>query len=185
MNTASNPINRRALLRGTIFVAGSAVVLPGLATLGGCSATPPALTDKMGLIGAVADRIIPATETGGALAAQVPDYIAAVYDQHFTAEQQLDFAEGLGALDAAAAKQGAASFEGASAAQQDAALADLSNGSDSHSKAIFQQLRDMTVFGYYTSEVATEELAYEEIPGRYDGCVPLAEIGSAWLERGV
>jgi len=185
MGAAHNPINRRALLRGTIIVAGSAVVLPGLATLGGCSATPPALTERMGLIGAVADRIIPATETGGALAAQVPAYIAAVYDQHFTAEQQLAFAQGLGALDAVAASHGAASFEGATTAQQDAALTDLSTGSDREGKAIFQQLRDLTVFGYYTSEVASEELAYEEIPGRYDGCVPLAEIGSAWLERGV
>ena len=48
-----------------------------------------------------------------------------------------------------------------------------------------QQLRDLVIFGFYTSEAATSELSYEELPGRYDGCVPMAEIGRAWLDRGV
>ena len=57
--------------------------------------------------------------------------------------------------------------------------------SDASAKAHFSQIRDMVIFGYYTSEVASEELAYEEYPGRFDGCVPLSEIGAAWLDRGV
>jgi len=179
-------IDRRSLLRGSVTVAGVAVALPGLASLAGCTGTPPALTNSMDLIAAVSDRIIPETASPGALGAKVPDYIAAVFDQHFTPDQQRAFADGIATFDSLAEQSGAPSFASASAAQQDAVLSDLDTASDnSPAKAAFSQIRDMVIFGYYTSEVATEELAYEEYPGRYDGCVPLADIGSAWLERGV
>jgi len=179
MAETSPGLNRRSLLRGTITVAGAAIVLPSLASLAGCSSAPPALTPHLDLISAISDRIIPATDTGGALVAKVPEYIAAVFDQHFTEDQQREFVDGLSAFTDAG-------FAKASAEQRDEILSsfDSAEASDTGT-ATFQQLRDMTIFGFYTSEVATEELAYEEIPGGYDGCVPLAEIGSAWLERGV
>ncbi|MCK5345968.1 MAG: gluconate 2-dehydrogenase subunit 3 family protein [Candidatus Heimdallarchaeota archaeon] len=42
-------------------------------------------------------------------------------------------------------------------------------------------VRSYTLFGYYTSEKVGEEiLSYDPIPGSYDGCVPLADIGNAW-----
>lgn len=45
----------------------------------------------------------------------------------------------------------------------------------------FRMMKEMTLTGYYTSEVgATQELQRVVVPGRYDGCVPLAEIGRAW-----
>lgn len=172
-------MDRRTLLRGSVTVAGAAIALPALVSLGGCSSAPPTLVDHMDLISAVADRVIPATDTPGALAAKVPEYIAAVYEQHFTEDQQRDFANGLSAI----ADTG---FLKADADGQDATLGNLIQASESDAgKATFQQLRDMTIFGFYTSEIATEELAYEELPGRYDGCVPLSEIGRAWLDRGV
>ena len=169
--------DRRSFLRGSVTFAGVAVALPTFAALSGCSA--PTLDGKFNVISAVSDRIIPATDTGGAIAAKVPEYIAAVFEQHFTKEQQSEFADGLALL----ADTGIAD---ASVEAQDKTLTAFANAEwDSPERAIFQQLHDMTVFGYYTSEVATQELAYEEIPGRYDGCVPLAEVGRAWLDRGV
>lgn len=42
-------------------------------------------------------------------------------------------------------------------------------------------VRSYTLFGYYTSEKIGEEvLSYDPIPGSYQGCVPLADIGNAW-----
>ena len=179
MATWDQSMDRRSLLRGSITLAGAAIVLPSLAGLAGCTSAPPTLANHMGLISAVSDRIIPATETGGALAAKVPDYIAAVFQDHFTQDQQREFVAGLEVL-------ADAGIEGAPPAQQDTILSGISKSDPADpGKAIFQQLRDMTLFGFYTSEIATQELAYEEIPGRYVGCVPLAEVGNAWLERGV
>ena len=45
----------------------------------------------------------------------------------------------------------------------------------------FRHLKELTLTGYYTSEIgATEELQYEHTPGRYDACVPLEEVGRTW-----
>ena len=45
----------------------------------------------------------------------------------------------------------------------------------------FRTMKELTLVGYYTSEVgATQELRHEAAPGRYDGCVPLADVGKTW-----
>ena len=45
----------------------------------------------------------------------------------------------------------------------------------------FRQLKELTLAGYYTSEVgATQELRWLAAPGRYDADAPLSEIGRAW-----
>ena len=45
----------------------------------------------------------------------------------------------------------------------------------------FSHVKELTLVGYYTSEIgATQELQYEHVPGRYDGCVPLEEVGRTW-----
>ena len=45
----------------------------------------------------------------------------------------------------------------------------------------FRQLKELTLAGYYTSEVgATRELQWLAAPGRYDADVPLADVGRAW-----
>ncbi len=45
----------------------------------------------------------------------------------------------------------------------------------------FRQLKELTLSGYYTSEVgASQELQWLAAPGRYDADVPLSEVGRAW-----
>ena len=45
----------------------------------------------------------------------------------------------------------------------------------------FRQLKELTLAGYYTSEVgATQELQWLAAPGRWDADVPLSEVGRAW-----
>lgn len=171
-------VDRRSLLRSTVMIAGAAVALPSLASLAGCSA-PASIAEQMSLITAISERIIPATDTPGAVAAGVPEYIAAVFDKHFTGEQQEEFLSGLEVI-------GATGFAAQSPESQDETLSNLASAqADDAGRIIFQQLRDMTLFGYYTSETATQELSYEEIPSRYEACVPLSEVGRAWLDRGV
>ena len=47
--------------------------------------------------------------------------------------------------------------------------------------SFYRQLKELTVAGYYTSEVgASQELQFNAVMGRYDPDVPLAEIGRAW-----
>lgn len=184
--TQMDRVDRRAVLRGAVTIAGASVVLPAFASLGGCSSAPASIEAKMPLIQAVSDRVIPATDTPGALTAGVPDYIAAVFDGHFTEEQKADFSAGLARFDKLAEAEGASAFAEATTDQQDAVLAQLDGAEHgSGERETWHQLRDMVIFGFYTSEAGAEELAYEELPGRYAGCLPFEEIGRAWLERGV
>lgn len=45
----------------------------------------------------------------------------------------------------------------------------------------WRTMKELTLVGYYTSEAgATQELRYAAVPGRYEGCVPLAQVGRAW-----
>ena len=45
----------------------------------------------------------------------------------------------------------------------------------------FRTIKELTVLGYYTSEIgATKELKYVAVPERFEGCVPLTQIGRTW-----
>ncbi|MEL7444641.1 MAG: gluconate 2-dehydrogenase subunit 3 family protein [Pseudomonadota bacterium] len=183
--TSSSELSRRSLLRGTITIAGAAIMLPAMGGLAGCSSAPPALDTHTGLLSALADRIIPETDTPGAIAAGVPQYISDVFTDFFTEEQQQEFVDGLADLSASLAEESGGDFTTVDAERQDEALTGFLAKDGMPGQALWQQVRDITIFGYYTSEVATQELSFEEVPGRYDACLPLAEIGSAWLDRGV
>ena len=179
-------MDRRHALKGIVTIAGASIALPGLTSLAGCSSAPPTLQAHTELLTAIVDRIIPKTDTPGAVDAGVPQYIAEVFAQFFTQDQQSAFVDGLVDLDAAAQSELGQAFTSASAIQQDAALTAIDTAStNALGKAAWTQLRDMVIFGFYTSEAATQELSYEELPGRYNGCVPLSQVGNAWLERGV
>lgn len=42
-------------------------------------------------------------------------------------------------------------------------------------------VRYYSLFGYYTSkEIGTEVLNYDPVPGVYQGCIPLSDVGNAW-----
>jgi glucoside 3-dehydrogenase (cytochrome c) hitch-hiker subunit len=47
--------------------------------------------------------------------------------------------------------------------------------------SFFRTMKELTIVGYYTSQLgATKELRYVQVPGRFEGCVPLAKIGRGW-----
>ena len=36
----------------------------------------------------------------------------------------------------------------------------------------FMMMKQLTLFGYFTSEVGSKSVRYIPVPGRYEGCVP-------------
>ena len=43
------------------------------------------------------------------------------------------------------------------------------------------ETRRYTLYGYYTSELVGETiLSYDPIPGHYEACIPVEDIGNAW-----
>ncbi len=122
------------------------------------------------MVATIAEHILPETDTPGARAVGVHRFIDAMVAESYTAEERQRFLDGLAGLDSRA-------FLACTASDQLAMLGELDRASD----PFFRSLKDLTLVGYYTSEVgATRELQYVPLPGRYDGCVPLARIGRTW-----
>ncbi len=48
----------------------------------------------------------------------------------------------------------------------------------------WRSLRQLAIAGYFSSElIATEHLVYLPVPGPYQGCIPLEDVGGTWALR--
>src|SRR3989441_1435401 len=129
-------------------------------------------------VATIAEMIIPATDTPGARAARVHEFIDLILAEWDGDDDRARFLSGLADVDTRCRDAFGADFLGAAAAQRTAVLAGLDAevtalraASASPEKHFFQRMKSLTLFGYYTSEVgATQELRYETIPGSFDGC---------------
>ena len=190
---------RRDVLR-VLSAAAVAPVLPQEVTFLLQQAQPPAgyelrtLTlHQNAVVVAMIDLIIPATETPGAKAARVNEFMDVILTDWATADERERFLAGLDDVDTQANAVFGKNFLDASVIQQTALLQALDDSVDwarglptepaVSSSQPFNQLRGeffrsfklMTIHGYYTSEIGqTQELKREIIPGAFHGCAPLA-----------
>jgi len=201
-------IDRREALRRAALLLGGALAAPTVAgVLAGCRASrapegawaPQALTrDQAELLAALAEHILPETDTPGARAAGVHRFIDALLAESYSPLERTRFLAGLAAVDARAVSASGRPFLQCAAGDQRALLEALDRealasppvplsttwrGGTPHEPVapFFRTLKELTLVGYYTSEIgATRELHHAPVPGRYDGCVPLAQIGRTW-----
>jgi hypothetical protein len=112
----------------------------------------------------MAEAIIPATNTPGAIGAGVPRYIDVVVSAN--PEHKKRFREGLASIDKQSARRFKSKFAKLSEAQQIELLTPLSEALDAGRKLnaperFFELVKNMTADGYYTSRVGlVEELGY-------------------------
>ena len=129
---------------------------------------------------AAAELIMPATDTPGARAAGVPQFIDRTIGTWCSPTQAKLLRSGLDQLDVDARAANGAAFADLTAAQQIALLTRYDTGGDPQ-RPFFGLLKELTTIGYFTSKPgATLALRYDPVPGDYRGCVPLKEIGRAW-----
>jgi gluconate 2-dehydrogenase gamma chain len=180
------PISRREALQRAALLLGAAVSPSILAcaeraaTRPGGAATPAYLTAaQFAIASAMAERILPRTNTPGALDVGVPSFIDLAYGQFMTAAEKKTLADGLSAADAASQSTHRTAFASASADQQDAVLKSLASASAGQTGTFFPLIRQATIVGYFTSEeVGRKVLHYDPVPGRFDPCVPTSEVGN-------
>jgi len=149
---------------------------------------------------AMIDQIIPATDTPGAKGARVNEFIDVILTEWANEEERRNFLNGLADVDKRSNELFGKDFASASSSQQvtllgsmDDAAAVLRAGRQRHAPNtipepdtqlkgdFFTVFKNITLHGYYTSEVAiTKELnpenkgVYELImPGAFHGCTPL------------
>ncbi len=179
--TAPHAIDRREAIRRAALLAG-VVLAPHWLTLAD-SARPLAQArylapPQLAIAGAVADRIIPRTDSPGAADVGVPAFIDLLYGEFMTeAERQL-LTKGLGGVETAAKTAHRASFPTLAVEQQDVLLREIASAEKGPQPGFFGLIRSATVLGYFTSEpVGRQVLHYNPVPGRYDGCIPIGEVG--------
>ncbi|GAB5519688.1 MAG: lactose 3-dehydrogenase subunit gamma LacC [Rhodothermales bacterium] len=131
--------------------------------------------DQAETLATAADLILPPTDTPGARAAGVHEFIDMMLADFHDDDFRTTFMAGVDALDAAAQAEHGAAFVGIDPAQQIALLEQMEASED----PFWPVLKQQVIVGYYTSEVgAMEELQYLRVPGRFEGCTPLSEAGS-------
>ncbi len=143
---------------------------------------------------AMIDQIIPATDTPGAKAARVNEFIDVILTEWANDSERQNFLDGLAAVDQQSNELFGKDFAAASSPQQLALLRAMDNAAAiarSHLKDrpplwepggrdnqlqddVFTVFKNLTLHGYYTSEIGfTQELKLEIIPGAQHGCHPL------------
>jgi hypothetical protein len=185
-------MQRRELLRRAAWLLGGAVSAPAaLAILQGCSAkdSPPAAAwtpkffegSQAEVMTALADVIIPKTDSSGALDAGVPAFIDSLMADVFPADAQQRFSAGFAEFETAAkASGGGKAFLEQDAAQRKAsvqqAIESALAGEYEHRPFILVA-RELTLLGFFTSKVGiTENMEYVPVPTAYHGCVPLSQM---------
>jgi gluconate 2-dehydrogenase gamma chain len=122
-------------------------------------------------VAAYGERIVPTTDTPGAIAAGVPAYIEMMLGDWFTGSERADFITGIDAVEAHSRATRKKSFVKLKPAMQDEVITEVMNGKVPGTPAkFFESSRQLVVSGYYSSEIGmTVERVYLPVPGRYDG----------------
>lgn len=198
-------MQRRSAVKSLLAMLGASVSPSLLAALGAAGDAVAQRTgdswspQRRALVAAMAERIIPTTDTPGAIAAGVPAFIEEVVEQWYTDVERGIFFYGLEQAEQLSQQHFAHAFVELKEAQQDVLLAQLERQGgtvlfggletrvslEEDRSPFFKKLKELVVVGYYTSEIgATQELRYERMPMAYRGDIPLSEVGRSWQSLG-
>lgn len=177
-------ISRREAIRRAALLAGVAFS-PGWITLVERSA-PASQTagsyltaGQRALTSAAADRLLPRTDSPGASDVGVPAFIDLLYGEFMTAEERQLLTTGLATVDAASTSAYGRAFVALTAVEQDGVLRSIALAEEGRPQGFFRLFRSATILGYFTSEeIGRNVLHYDPVPGRYEGCVPLSDVGN-------
>ena len=177
----SSEMTRREALKRAAWILGGTVSAPTiLGVLAGCRAeqtstafTPRTLTpDQRNTVEAIAEIIIPETETPGAKAAGVDQFVDRMLTDYYKPADRDRFLAGLNRVDARAQRLHGKPFGALTKEQQTSIVFDLDKAAfteapaapppdveDIGRESFFRRMKELTVIGYYTSEVGqTQEL---------------------------
>jgi hypothetical protein len=139
----------------------------------------------------IAEAIIPQTSTPGAKAARVNEFIDLILTEWYDEEEKSTFLTGLADVDSRTRELYGKNFVECGEIQQVEILQALDDEVAARTedvrrrrnrppeKNFFFMIKQLTLVGYYTSQVGFEqELHGEIIPSRHAGCVPLEEEAS-------
>jgi hypothetical protein len=166
-------------------------MLGTLAAVFGAAALPPETFGAAGkprllnaaqtaLVTAVADTLIPRTDTPGAVAAKVPATFDALLRDWASPAHRSGMLAALGDIDAAARNDAGKTFAALSPARRKSVLSAY-DATHFAGDATYRRLKTALVTLYYLSKPgATVELRYEHVPGAWEASIPLTPQTRSW-----
>ena len=188
-------MNRRSVVKRLSLLAGGVVLsLGGIKYYQLYKVPDLSLLDKYNaLLGDLSDTIIPATDSPGAKAAGVGDFVIKMVRECTDRKSQNNFIDGLKDLANYAERKCGKPYGQCTVQQQFNILSHFETAGKPISRWIgkveskvegnsfFVTLKNYVVLGYCTSKSgATQALRYDYIPGKYSGVVTLTPGQRAW-----
>jgi len=180
------PVERRDLLRA-LGAAAAFSVLPRTAERAWARVAAEPLAPlraldlaQAALVGAVADTIIPRTDTPGATDVGIEAFVDVIVAEYYPDEERASFLAGLAAIDDHARAVGGGAFTALTTASRGAVIESLESAADRRTDPArtYWRLKGLVVHGYFTSErVMKDVLKVEIMPGRFDGAAPMHAPG--------
>lgn len=187
-----SPIDRRTLLQRLMVLAGAAALAPTFSLDALAADTSPRLLNavQFALLSAVADTMIPVTDTPGAIAAGVPRAFDALLRNWASPERRTALIGALKAIDSVSKQTEKQPFAKLSPTKRHALLtaydaSALKAAAPKPGKTSFwaepnvvnpayAKLKELIVVLFYLSEVGlTNELQYEHTPGSWGPSIPI------------
>jgi gluconate 2-dehydrogenase gamma chain len=186
-------IDRRTALAGVVAMFGTGLFAPIARAAGAAQASKiPVISDgppsvavftsaQRALVSALSERVIPTTDTPGAIAAGVPAFIEKMLADWAAPEDRVPILVGLNAIEARSLQDNKVAAAQATPAQQDALLTLAMNDQIPSGSLFFEAFRQLVITGYYTSEIGiTQEREYLPVPGEYNGAFPYSQVNKVY-----
>lgn len=196
-------MDRRELLhRASLLLGGAITASAASGILAGCVATPQGMdlsqttpagsffTDaEMATVVAMADQIIPKTDTPGAIDVGVPAFIDRMLSGYYQQRERDIMREGLKLADRDARLLRGVGFAQLTSSEQVALMKRYDQEQYDYTRAnagkdpappphAFRLMKELTILGFCTSEAgATKLMYYNQNPGPYRGDLPLSQVG--------
>ena len=188
-------MNRREALNRVALLMGGTIV-GGTAFLEGCKTSDkkmaiglPFTKEQIDYLDEIAETIIPTTNTPGAKAAKVGEFMQTMVTDCYDETDQKIFLAGLSSVDEASNKKFSNGFMKLSPDQRKELLSAIDKEAKEYSKTkkkedpnhYFSLMKQLTLLGYFSSEIgATQALRYVAVPGKYEACIPYTKGEKAW-----
>jgi len=188
-------IDRRTALAGVAGMFGAALYAPiaraaglvqqpaaGIPPISEGPPSAPVFTPaQRALMTALSERVLPTTDTPGAIAADVPAFIEKQLADWARPEDRVPIIAGLDAIEARCLQDYKVAGARATPAQHDALLTLAMNDGLPSGGAFFTAFRQLVITGYYTSEIGiTQEREYLPVPGEYNGAFPYSQVNKVY-----
>lgn len=179
-------MNRRESFQRIAMVLGGMALAPELLAKALAGPSPTNMpADRLLLLDEMAETIIPATDTPGAKAAKVGEFIIHAVNTCLPEKRQARFWEGLDQAEASCLQQTGKSFTDCSEDARSLFFKFLQSQKTEPGKdempSFFTSLKMLVLYGYFTSEIgASQALNYDPIPGGWIADMPADEATKAW-----